>query len=168
MRLSFHTTVPAPIEEVYEYVTAVGPEGPVDRVLFAQKYGEPIETEPDGAVITHDPDDDGEVFWRCAFDFPALRTMRAIESTWADREDAFETVRGGTRWTVTFIPKTGGLQGLVQYLYFQVVGKYRVGVPVLSPVVQHFRRKARGELDAPRESEADEVSGEEPPPSQGA
>ena len=162
MRLSFHTTVPAPIEEVYEHVTAVGPEGPTDRVLFAQKYGEPIETEPDGAVITHDTDDGEDMHWRCTFDFPAHRTMRAIASTWADREDAFETVRGGTRWTVTFIPKTGGLQGLVQYLYFQAVGKYRVGVPVLSPVVQHFRRKARGEFDAPPDSEAED------PPSQGA
>lgn len=162
MRLSFHTTVPAPIEEVYEYVTAMGPEGPVDPVAFAQKYGEMVE-ETQGAVLTRDTDEDDEVLWLCAFEYPSRRTMEAVETTWADREDAFEAVRGGTRWTVTFIPKTGGLHGLVQYLYFQAVGKYRVGVPVLSPVVQHFRRKARGELDAPDDSE-----GEEPPSAHGA
>lgn len=155
MKLSFHTTVPASIEEVYEYVTAFGPEGPVDRALFSQKYGETVE-ETEGAVLTRDTDEGDEALWLCAFEYPTRRTMEAVESTWADREDLFETVRGGTRWTVNFIPKTGGLQGLVQYLYFQVVGKYRVGVPVLSPVVQHFRRKARGDFDAPEEADSEE------------
>lgn len=151
MKLSFHTTVPAPIEEVYEYVTAVGPTGPVDGVLFAQKYGEPVRDEPGGAVLTRDTDEGEDTLWRCTFSFPHRRTMEAVESAWADREDDFESVRGGTRWTVTFSPKTRGLHGLVQYLYFQAVGKYRVGVPVLSPVVQHFRRKAHGESDAAEE-----------------
>ena len=162
MKLSFHTTVPGPIEEVYEYVTAVGPDGPLDRVLFSQKYGEMVE-ETEGAVLTRDTDEGDEVLWLCAFEYPTRRTMEAVESTWADREDVFEIVKGGTRWTVTFNPKTGGLQGLVQYLYFLAVGKYRVGVPVLSPVVQHFRRKARGELDSADDS-ADQGSGDEEPP----
>ncbi len=30
----------------------------------------------------------------------------------------------------------------IQWLYFQVIGKYRVDVPILSPVVFHFRRIA--------------------------
>lgn len=157
MKLSFHTTVPGPIEEVYEYVTAVGPDGPTDRVLFSQKYGETVE-ETEGAVLTRDTDESDEVLWLCAFEFPTRRTMEAVESTWADREDVFEAVKGGTRWTVTFNSKTGGLQGLVQYLYFLAVGKYRVGVPVLSPVVQHFRRKARGKFDT-----GEEADGEAPP-----
>ena len=160
MRLSFHTTIPAPIEEVYAYVTAVGPEGPLDRALFSQKYGETVE-ETDGAALTRDTEEGDAALWLCAFEFPTRRTMEAVASPWADREDLFETVRGGTRWTVTFIPKTGGLHGLVQYLYFQAVGKYRVGVPVLSPVVQHFRRKARGELDAADAADSGE-SGEDP------
>lgn len=162
MKLSFHTTVPASIEEVYEYVTAVGPEGPVDRALFSQKYGETVE-ETEGAVLTRDTEEGDEALWLCAFEYPTRRTMEAVESTWADREDLFETVRGGTRWTVNFIPKTGGLQGLVQYLYFQAVGKYRVGVPVLSPVVQHFRRKARGDFDAPEEADPGEPGDLEEP-----
>ena len=171
MKLSFHATVPGPIEEVYEYVTAVGPDGPVDRVLFAQKYGEPVEEYDGDAVLTRDTDEagDGEdTFWLCNFIYPTRRTMEAVESRWADREDVFEAVRGGTRWTVTFNPKTGGLQGLAQWLYFLAVGKYRIGVPVLSPVVHHFRRKARGEFDAADDSadqgSGDQGSGSEEPP----
>ena len=152
MKLSFHCTVPGPIEEVYEYVTAVGPEGPVDKALFIQKYGEPVQ-EIDGAFITREADEAGDVVWLCTFTYPELRTMQAENAPWADREDVFESVKDGTRWTVTFSPKQGGLHGLVQWLYFQAVGKYRIGVPVLSPVVQRFRRLRR---------EARE-SGEEPP-----
>ena len=51
MKLSFHCNIPAPIEEVYEYVTAMGPTGTVDQALFVQKYGEPVQ-EVDGAVLT--------------------------------------------------------------------------------------------------------------------
>ena len=160
MKLSFHCTVPAPIEEVYEHVTAMGPAGPIDRVLFVQKYGEFVE-EVDGAVLTHDTDDDDDTMWLSAFTYPNRRTMEAIESSWSDREDVFETVKGGTRWTVTFNPKSRALHGLVQWLYFLSVGKYRVGVPVLSPVVQHFRRKAREESEAAEDPESDE-----PPPAQ--
>lgn len=154
MRLSFHTTVPGPIEEVYEHVTAMGPEGPVDRALFAHKYGEPVE-EAGNVVTTRELYGESETFWRCTFSFPDRRTMEALAATWADREDVFEAVRGGTRWTVTFDPKVGGVQGLAQWLYFQMVGKYRVGVPVLSPVMQHFRRKARGEGDSVAEPEGE-------------
>ena len=152
MKLSFHCNIPAPIEEVYEYVTAMGPTGTVDQALFVQKYGELVQ-EVDGAVLTRDTEDDAEALWRCTFTYPERRTMEAIDSSWSDREDVFERVKDGTRWTVTFNPKSRALHGLVQWLYFLAVGKYRVGVPVLSPVVQHFRRKAR---------EAAE-SGEEPP-----
>lgn len=155
MRLSFHTNVPAPVEEVFEYITAFGADGPLDRVFFVQKYGEIVE-EGGSVVLTRDTEEDDDVLWRSTFNFPSRRTMEALESPWADREDVFETVRDGTRWTVTFIPKTRGLHGLVQYFYFQAIGKYRVGVPVLSPVVQHFRRKARGEPD-PADEETPEA-----------
>ncbi len=146
MKLSFHTTVPGPIEEVFEHVTAFGPEGPVDRVLFSQKYGETVE-EDGGTVVTRAPDEDGDVLLHCSFEYPTRRVMVGERSSWADREDVFEAVKGGTRWTVTFDPKAHGVQGLAQWLYFQMVGKYRVGVPVLSPVVQHFRQKAREARD---------------------
>ncbi|MCH8940761.1 MAG: hypothetical protein IIC27_06535 [Chloroflexi bacterium] len=58
-------------------------------------------------------------------------------------EDTFEVVKGGTKWTVIIHSKKGGIPGLMQWLYFQVIGKFRVGVPVMSPVIFYFRRKAR-------------------------
>ena len=39
MKLQFGNKVPGSIEEVYEYVTGVGPDGPLDHIRFEQKYG---------------------------------------------------------------------------------------------------------------------------------
>ena len=58
------------------------------------------------------------------------------------REDTFARIKGGTKWVVIIHSKTNGIQGLIQWLYFQVIGKYRVGVPILSPAIFHFRRIA--------------------------
>lgn len=148
VKLQFGNNVPGPIEEVYEYVTGVGPDGPLDRALFAQKYGELVE-ENDEAIVTRVSDGGDEVVWSSIFEYPTRRLM-IVDSSSADREDTFEVVKGGTKWTVTVHSKKRGLNGLVQWLYFQVIGKYRVGVPVLSPVIFHFRRKARA---AEREAE---------------
>ena len=142
MKLQFGNNVPGPIEEVYEFVTGVGPDGPLDRALFTQKYGEMVE-ESSETIVTRVSEGDGDIIWRCTFEYPTRRVMEAVDSPSADREDTFETVKGGTKWTVTVHSKKSGLNGLVQWLYFQAIGKYRVGVPVLSPVIFHFRRKAR-------------------------
>jgi hypothetical protein len=155
LKLQFGNNVPASIEEVYEYVTGMGPDGPLDRVLFAQKYGE-IEQEGDEGIVTRVADGDAEVSWRSTFDYPYQRLM-VVDSSSADREDTFVVVKGGTKWTVTVHSKKGGFSGLVQWLYFQAIGKYRVGVPILSPVIFYFRRKARA-----AEREAAEVSPESP------
>lgn len=147
MKLQFGNNVPGPIEEVYEFVTGVGPDGPLDRAMFAQRYGE-IEEESDEGIVTRVWDGDSEVVWSSAFDYPYRRVM-VVDSASPDREDTFEVVKGGTKWTVIVYSKTGGIPGLFQWLYFQVIGKFRVGVPVISPVIFHFRRKAR---DAERET----------------
>ena len=133
--------MPGPIEEVYEFVTGVGPDGPLDSVLFAQKYGEVVE-QRDGAFVTRVQDGDDVVIWSSTFEYPDRRFM-VVDSSSANREDVFQTVKGGTKWTVIVHSKKGGIHGLVQWAYFQVIGKFRIGVPVLSPVVFHFRRKAR-------------------------
>ena len=153
MKLQFGNNVPGPIEEVYEYVTGMGPDGPLDRVLFAQKYGE-IEQEGDEGIVTRVSDGDVEVLWRSTFDYPYRRLM-VVDSSSADREDTFVVVKGGTKWTVSVHSKKSGLSGLVQWLYFQVIGKYRVGVPVLSPVIFHFRRKARAAEQEARQARPD-------------
>ena len=147
MKLQFGNNVPGTIEEVYEFVTGVGPDGPLDRAIFAQRYGE-IEEESDEGILTRVADGDAEVTWRSTFDYPDRRLMM-VDSSSSDREDIFTTVRGGTKWTVVIHSKKGGIPGLMQWFYFQVIGKYRVGVPVISPVIFHFRRKAR---DAEREA----------------
>ena len=141
MKLQFGNNVPGPIEEVYEYVTGMGPDGPLDRILFAQKYGEVVE-ESDEAIVTRVLDGDSEVVWSSTFDYPYRRVM-VVDSDSSDREDTFEVVKGGTKWTVIIHSKKGGIPGLMQWLYFQVIGKFRVGVPVISPVIFYFRRKAR-------------------------
>ena len=143
MKLRFSNNIPGPIEEVYEYVTGMGPDGPLDPVLFAQKYGEVVE-QRNNAFLTRVQDGDEDVTWSSIFEYPYRRFMM-VDSASADREDIFEEVKGGTKWTVIVHSKKGGFPGLMQWFYFQVVGKFRVGVPVLSPAVFHFRRKARTE-----------------------
>jgi hypothetical protein len=141
VKLRFGNNIPGPIEEVYEYVTGMGPDGPLDLVNFAQKYGEVLE-QRDDAFLTRVQDGDVEVTWSSLFDYPYRRLMM-FDSSSADREDIFEEVKGGTKWTIIVHSKKGGFPGLMQWLYFQVIGKFRIGVPVLSPAAFHFRRKAR-------------------------
>ena len=141
VRLRFGNNIPGPIEEVYEYVTGMGPDGPLDLVLFAQKYGEVVEQCDDVFMTTVQDGDDG-VIWSSLFDYPYRRFM-TVDSSAADREDLFEEVKGGTKWTIIVHSEKGGFPGLMQWFYFQVIGKFRVGVPVFSPAVFHFRRKAK-------------------------
>ena len=102
MKLSFHCNIPAPSRSL-RVRDRHGPDGDGRQALFVQKYGEPVQ-EVDGAVLTRDTDDGAEALWRCTFTYPERRTMEAIDSSWSDREDVFERVKDGTRWTVTSTP----------------------------------------------------------------
>ena len=140
MKLQFGSRVPGSIEEVYEYVTGVGPDGPLDHILFEQKYGE-LVWQSGQTIVTRVSDADSVTAWTSTFNYPNRRII-ALEPASSDREDTFASIKGGTKWTVTIHSKTSGIQGLIQWFYFQIIGKYRVGVPILSPAIFHFRRLA--------------------------
>ena len=140
MKLQFGNKVPGSIEEVYEYVTGVGPDGPLDHILFEQKYGT-LVSQSDQTIVTKVPDGDSETVWTSTFSYPNRRII-IMDPASSAREDIFTRIKGGTKWAVIIHSKTSGIQGLIQWLYFQVIGKYRVGVPILSPAIFHFRRIA--------------------------
>ena len=140
MKLQFGNKVPGSVEEVYEYVTGVGPDGPLDHMLFEQKYGT-LVSQSGQTIVTQVSDGDSETIWTSTFSYPNHRII-TMDPASSAREDTFARIKGGTKWTVIIHSKTSGIQGLIQWLYFQVIGKYRVGVPILSPVIFHFRRIA--------------------------
>lgn len=140
MKLQFGNKVPGSIEDVYEYVTGVGPDGPLDHILFEQKYGE-LVGQSDQTFVTKVSDGDSEIVWTTTFNYPSRRII-VLDPAASDREDTFVRIKDGTKWTVTLHSKTSGIQGLIQWLYFQAIGKYKVGVPILSPAIFHFRRIA--------------------------
>ena len=163
LKLQFGHKVSGSIEEVYEYVTGVGPDGPLDYILFEQKYGK-LVGQSGQTIVTKVSDGDSEAVWTSTFNYPNRRIIMMDPASSA-REDTFSRVKGGTKWAVIIHSKTNGIQGLIQWLYFQVVGKYRVGVPILSPTIFHFRRIAldidkpgsRAPFEAPDAEELDRL-----------
>ena len=140
MKLQFGNKVPGSIEEVYEYVTGVGSDGPLDHIMFEQKYGT-LVSQSGQTIVTKVSDGDSETVWTSTFSYPNRRII-IMDPASSAREDTFARVKGGTKWTVIIHSETSGIQGLIQWLYFQIIGKYRVGVPILSPAIFHFRRIA--------------------------
>ena len=130
--------VHAPQEQVYEYVTAFGPQGYTDESAFRDKHGVPLEQEGN-TIVTRDGDGEDAITWRCTFDPPARRHMKAVDSSWADRTDIFQEAGSGTRWTVLFVTGRNGPVGFVQWLFFHLVTKSRISLAMMEPVVRHFR-----------------------------
>ena len=124
-RLRLASIVGASVEEVYSHVTSYGPDGPSDDDQFREEYGEIVDREGDALYVREDvrryPEDDPELItWRCLFDFPKSRSMEAVDSVWANRYDRFEPEGDGTRWTVVWDTRVGGLKGIVQWLVFRL------------------------------------------------
>ena len=136
-RLRLSVVVPAPQEQVYEYITAFGPQGPTDESAFRDKHGEPLEREGN-TIVTRDGDEEEAITWRCTFNPPVRRHMEAVDSTWADRTDIFQEARSGTHWTVLFVTGRSGPVGFVQWLFFRLVTKSRIRRAIMEPVVHHF------------------------------
>ena len=135
--------VPAPVEQVYEHVTAYGPEGPVDEEQFQQRYSEDIRLTDDGYVYTEDirryPDDPKEVItWRCTFEYPSRRITTALDSIWSHRRDDFEPVADATRWTVQWSTHGGVVHGLIQFLFFKLRRSKVIRREIMDPVRRHF------------------------------
>ena len=147
-RLRLSAFVNAPIEEVYEYVTAFGRDGPLDAESFREKYGVLLRREEDAFIVQEDvrafPEDEPLLItWRCTFRYPLSRTMEALDSRWANRRDTFREVDDGTAWRVQWDTWGRGLRGIIQYLAFRLVGHRRIRRELLDPVKEHFE-KARG------------------------
>lgn len=147
-RLRLVSFVAAPVEDVYQYVTAYGSDGPLDEAAFREKYGETVERGDDAIIVREDvrryPQDDPELItWRCTFDYPTSRTMEALDSAWADRYDSFRADRDGTRWTVRWNTRLGGLRGIVQYVVFRLITHKSMRRGLVDQIKGHFEKSGR-------------------------
>ena len=143
MQLRVSTVVPAPAEKVYEYVTAYGPEGPVDDEQFRQRYSEDVRRTGDGYVYTEDirryPDDPEEIItWRCTFEYPSRRFMAALDSDWSHRRDVFKPIADATRWTVQWSTQGSLAPSLIRFLYFKIRRGKVIRREIMDPVRRHF------------------------------
>jgi hypothetical protein len=138
-KLKFHSLVPASVDQVYEHVTGFPASGPADEEALENKYGRMLERNNN--TFTFQEIAEPGVKWRCIFQPPTLRTMRALDSSWSDRIDQFEPApAGGTTWTITWEPKGRGLAAYTQWLAFQFKHKQQVYGMIVLPVLQYFRR----------------------------
>ena len=136
-RLQIRSFVPAPREQVYEFVTDYGPGGVVDRRAFEERYGRVLEETGD-ALLVRDGDEDDAVTWRCTHRYPSTRRMEAVDATWADRVDDFEETPGGTDWTITYHTKSTGPITVPQWLFFHLVTQRNIRKTAVNPVLDHF------------------------------
>ena len=135
LMLKLTTTIKATPEEIFEYVTGFGKDGPLDTVKFTKKYGE-IEKQKDNVYLMIVEKDN--VKWRCFFNYPKIRTIESVNSRWSDRRDKFEATANGTKWTVEWAPKSHGLKALVQLIYFKLRGYKTYHKIIIKPVEDHF------------------------------
>ena len=137
--IKFQTVVQGKIEQVYEHVTGFAATGRFNQKALEEKHGPLLEREGDTYIFREDSEDG--VTWRCAYDPPRQRIMRAQESNWADRIDLFEPRQEGTLWTVIWEPKARGFRAYTQWLGFRLRGKRQVYQEVILPVVRHFEER---------------------------
>ena len=143
-RLNLSALIPAPPEDVYQYVTGYGKDGPLPDSFQAQ-YGKLVSNN-DNVYVTEeleDSDEEGEesgekITWNTTFEYPSRRVMEAVDSSWANRVDLFRPVRNGTRWTISWDPRVGGIRGVAQYVAFRLAVHRRFRRSVIDPVRAHF------------------------------
>ena len=135
--IKYQTQVPASPEQVYEHVTGYSATGAVSRRGLEQKHGRLLEQ--DGDTYTFEDAGDEKVIWRCTFNPPHQRTMRALESKWADRIDWFQPSGDGTLWTVVWEPKAVGFRSYTQWLAAKLTGKSKIYNEAIAPVLRHFQ-----------------------------
>ncbi len=136
--IMFRTLVPAAPEQVYEHVTGYSTSGRISRRALEEKHGKLIEQDGDDYVFREGAEDG--IIWRCSFDPPRRRVMRADGSQWADRVDDFEPSGDGTLWTVVWEPKAIGFRSYTQWLMFHIRGKSQIQASLIMPVVEHFQQ----------------------------
>ena len=136
-RLRIRSFVPAPREQVYDYVTGYGPRGVVDRRAFEEGHGRVLEEAGD-TILLRDGDEEDGVTWRCTYRRPSTRRMEAVDATWADRVDDFEEAAGGTDWTITYYTKGAGPITVLQRVFFHLVTQRNIRRTAVDPVLDHF------------------------------
>ena len=145
-RLTSSTFIPAPLEEVFQHVTAFGKDGPVDDAAFQEKHGNVLSRHGDVFMTQEEDRGDGNevavrIRWKCTFEYPTRRVMEALDSSWADRVDQFRPASGGTVWRLYWDTHIGGLKGMAQYLVFLLVGSRRLRHNIVDPVKEHFEER---------------------------
>lgn len=139
-RLRLSTTVNAPIEKLFERVTAYGSDGPLDDDVFRKEYGDILEEDGDTfttmeEIVRYADEEPEHNTWRVTFRYPVQRTMEALDSTWAHRVDTLRETDSGTRWTIRWNTRTSGSRGVIQWLYFRIRGNRKVRRDIVDPVV---------------------------------
>lgn len=139
-RLQLQALIPGDLEEVWEHVTACSATGRVNRRALREKYGRLVAQDGDCYTFREEGREEGEngLTWRYTFDRPNRRLMEAQDSQWSDRWDYFQTVSGGTLWTIIWEPKGGGLRTYAQWLGFQWRTKGGIYREAIRPVLSHF------------------------------
>ena len=145
VRLQISTRVPAPIEDVYQHVTAFGENGLLDIEVSHTEYSEDIHQVGEEYEYSEDvrryPDDPEDIItWRCTFDFPHHRTMRAVDSDWSHRTDIFLADRGFTHWTVQWDTQDTLLRGVIKFIAFRLITNRSLRRRVLDRVREHFEK----------------------------
>jgi hypothetical protein len=135
--LRIKTVVPGDLDRVYEQVTAFPVEGQIDVPALEERYGSLLERQ--GKTLTFEERGESQVKWRCTFDPPNQRIMRALDSSWSDRTDRFEPTGGGTLWTISWELKAQGLAAYTQWLVFHLREKKRAYQRLVMPIVTHFQ-----------------------------
>ncbi len=138
VRLSLSTYIAAAPEDVFRHVTAFGEEGPLSDEAFRAKHGNVLSREG-STFLTREVEGDDEVRWRCTFQYPELRSMEALDSSWSSRTDTFQPRRGGTTWTIHWTNGSMGVKGIAQHLAFRLPGHRRVRRAIVEPVTRHFK-----------------------------
>lgn len=144
-RLRISTSITAPIEDVYQHVTGFGANGLSSKKQTGLLYSENIRQEGHEYVFSEDvrryPDDPAEInTWRCTFEFPLQRTMRAVDSNWSHRTDTFRPDNAFTHWSIEWQTQDNFIRGLVKYIAFKIATNRVLKRQILDPVKEHFAK----------------------------
>ena len=145
VKIRLSARVQASVEDVYQHVTAHAEDGLMDDELVHEKYSEDIHADGADFVYTEDTrrheDEPAEIItWRCSFDYPNQRVMRAVDSNWSHRTDTFQPDRGFTYWTVRWDIQDNLLRSVIKYLAYKLGTHRSLRRQIINPVVEHFEK----------------------------
>ena len=145
VKIRLSARVQASVEDVYQHVTAHGEDGLMDDELVHEKYSDDIHVDGADFIYTedtrrHEDDPPETITWRCSFDYPNQRVMRAVDSNWSHRTDTFQPDRGFTHWTVQWDIQDNLLRSIIKYLAYKVGTHRSLRRQIINPVVEHFEK----------------------------